>query len=234
MGCEPEELILDGVPALRWGRPGGRAVIGVHGRFSNKRDPVMAQCGDVIASRGDQLITFDLPTHGDREDDKAFNPMEASPEVRTFAQLARSQSTEIGLLANSIGAYFSLCDTPAGTFERAWLVSPLLDLEYYIRDIMAEYSVTDEQLEAETEINTPRGVLEWPYLRFVEKHPARLDIPSWIIRGDQDEMVPLGTLSRFVGAPGVELVQIEGGQHFLGQPPHLDTVVAWFEERYPA
>lgn len=234
MSCEPEELVLDGIPALRWGEPGGRAVIGVHGQFSNKRDPIMAQCGDVIASRGDQLITFDLPTHGDRQDDKAFNPMEASPEVRTFAQLARSQSTEIGLLANSIGAYFSLCDTPAGTFERAWLVSPLLDLEYYIWDMMAEYSVTNEQLEAETEINTPRGVLEWPYLRFVEKHPARLDIPSWIIRGDQDEVVPLGTLSRFVGAPGVELVQIEGGQHFLGRPPYLDTVMAWFEERYPA
>ena len=234
MGSEPEELVLDGVPALRWGKPGGRAVIGVHGQFSNKHDPVMARCGDVIASWGDQLITFDLPAHGDRQDDKAFTPMDASPEVRAFAQLARSQSTEVSLLANSIGAYFSLCDTPAGTFEHAWLVSPLLDLEYYIRDIMAEYSVTDERLEAQTVIDTPRGVLERPYLRFVEEHPAQLNAPSWIIRGDQDEMVPLDTLSRFVGAPGVELVQVEGGQHFLGQPPHIDTVVAWFEERYPA
>ncbi|WP_279014206.1 alpha/beta hydrolase [Actinomyces oris] len=234
MGCEPEELLLDGIPALRWGEPGGRAVIGVHGQFSNKHDPVMARCGDVIASWGDQLITFDLPAHGDRQDDKAFTPMDASPEVRAFARLARSQSTEVSLLANSIGAYFSLCDTPAGTFERAWMVSPLLDLEYYIRDIMAEYSVTDEQLEAQTVIDTPRGVLERSYLRFVEEHPARLNAPSWIIRGDQDEVVPLNALSRFVGAPGVELVQVEGGQHFLGQPPHLDTVVAWFEERYPA
>ena len=234
MGCEPEELLLDGIPALRWGEPGGRAVIGVHGQFSNRRDPVMVQYGNVIASRGDQLISFDLPAHGDRQDDKAFNPMEASPEVRTFARLARSQSTEVSLLANSIGAYFSLCDTPAGTFKHAWLVSPLLDLEYYIRDMMAEYSVTDEQLEAQTVIHTRRGVLDWPYLRFVEEHPVKLDTPSWMIRGDQDEVVPLDTLSRFVGAPGVELVQVEGGQHFLGRPPHLDTVVAWFEERYPA
>ena len=234
MSCKPEELLLDGVPALRWGKPGGRAVVGVHGQFSNKRDPVMAQCGDVIASRGDQLITFDLPARGDRQDDKAFTPMDASPEVRAFARLARSQSIEVSLLANSIGAYFSLCDTPAGTFKHAWLVSPLLDLEYYIRDMMAEYSVTDEQLEAQTVIHTRRGVLDWPYLRFVEEHPVKLDTPSWMIRGDQDEVVPLDTLSRFVGAPGVELVQVEGGQHFLGRPPHLDTVVAWFEERYPA
>ena len=194
----------------------------------------MAQCGDVIASQGDQLITFDLPTHGNRQDDKAFNPIEASPEVRMFAQLAHSQSTEIGLRAHSIRAYFSLCDTSAGTFERVWLVSPLLDLEYYIWDMMAEYSVTDEQLEAQTVIDTPRGVLDWPYLRFVEEHPAKLDTPIWIIRGDQDEVVPLGALSRFVGAPGVELVQVEGGKHFLGRPPYLDTLVAWFEERYPA
>ena len=234
MRSQPEEFVLDVIPALRWGKPGGRAVVGVHGQFSNKLDPVMAQCGEVIASRGDQLITFDLPTHGDRRDDKVFNAMVTSPEVRAFAQLARSQSTEVGLLASSIGAYFSLCDTPTGTFERAWLVSPLIDLEYYIRDVMAEHSVTDEQLEAETVIDTPRAVLEWPYLRFVEEHPARLDIPSWTIRGDQDEVVPLDALSRFVSAPGVELVQIEGGQHFLGQPPHLETVVAWFKERYPA
>ena len=175
MRSQPEEFVLDGIPALRWGKPGGRAVVGVHGQFSNKLDPVMSQCGDVIASRGDQLITFDLPTHGDRQDDKAFTAMAANPEVRAFAQLARSQSTEVGLLASSIGAYFSLCDTPVGTFERAWLVSPLINLEYYIRDVMAEYSVTDEQLEVETVIDTPRAVLEWPYLRFVEDHPARPD-----------------------------------------------------------
>ena len=54
-------------------------------------------------------------------DGKAFTAMAASPEVRAFAQLARSQSTEVDLLAGSIGACFSLCDTPAGTFECAWL-----------------------------------------------------------------------------------------------------------------
>lgn len=135
-------------------------------------------------------------------DGKAFTAIGASPEVRAFAQLARSQSTEVDLLAGSIGACFSLCDTPAGTFECAWPVSPLIDLEHYIRGMMAEYSVTDERLETETVIGAPRAVLEWPCLRFVEEHPARLDIPSWAIRGDQDEVIPFSTLSRFVDAPG--------------------------------
>lgn len=177
MGRRPEEFVLDGIPALRRGKPGGRAVVGVHGQLSNKRDPVLAQCADVVASRGDQPIAFDLPGHGDRQDGKAFNPMAAGPEVRASAQLARSQSTEAGLLASSIGAYFSLCDTPAGTFERAWLAAPLLDLEHCIWDVMDEYSVTDEQLEAEAVIDTPRAVLEWPCLRkavtwFEKRYPT--------------------------------------------------------------
>ena len=61
MGRQPEEFVFDGIPALRRGKPGGRAVVGVHGQLSNKRDPVLAQCADVVASRGDRLIAFDLP-----------------------------------------------------------------------------------------------------------------------------------------------------------------------------
>lgn len=151
-------------------------------------------------------------------DGKAFTAMAASPEVRAFAQFARGQSTEVGLLASSIGTYFSLCDTPAGTFERAWLVSPLIDLEHYIRGVMTEYSVTYEQLETETVIDTPRAVLEWSCLRFVEEHPARLDIPSWAIRGDQDEVVPFSTLSRFVDAPGASSSRSRAARTSLAGP----------------
>ncbi|EEZ77135.1 hypothetical protein HMPREF0972_02213 [Actinomyces sp. oral taxon 848 str. F0332] len=42
---------------------------------------------------------------------------------------------------------------------------------------MDEYSVTDEQLEAEAVIDTPRAVLEWPCLRkavtwFEKRYPT--------------------------------------------------------------
>lgn len=78
----------------------------------------------------DRVATSDhlpLPAHGDRRDGKEFTAMVASPEVRAFAQPTCSQSTEVGLLESSIGACFSPCDTTAGTFDRAWLVSPLID-----------------------------------------------------------------------------------------------------------
>ena len=233
MSIQPEALVLDGVPALRWGGPGGRAVVGVHGQFGDKRDPVMARCAEVIASHGDHLITFDLPTHGERRDGTAFTAMAASGEVRSFVQLAREEATEVSLLAISVGAYVALCDMPSRTFERAWLVSPLLDLERYVRDVMSACSVTDERLEAETVVDTPRASLSWPDLCFLMEHPVRLDMPSWTIRGDGDDVVPREALSRFLSAPGAELVEIAGGPHFLGEPPYLDTVASWFAQRYP-
>ena len=234
MSIQPEALTLDGVPALRWGGPGGRAVIGVHGQLGDKRDPVLARCAEVIASHGDHLLTFDLPAHGERRDGTAFTAKAASGEVRDFVQLAREEANKISLLAISVGAYAALCDTPSGTFERAWLVSPLLDLERYVRDVMSTYSVTDERLEAKTVINTPRASLSWPDLCFLTEHPVRLDMPSWTIRGSRDDVVPMEALSRFLSAPGAELVEIAGGPHFLGEPPYLDTVASWFEQRYPA
>ena len=51
--------VLNGIPALRWGRPGGRVVAGVHVQLSSKRGPIMARCGNVIAWR--PAITFPCP-----------------------------------------------------------------------------------------------------------------------------------------------------------------------------
>ncbi|MCL3777619.1 MULTISPECIES: hypothetical protein [unclassified Actinomyces] len=116
----------------------------MHGQFGDKRDPVMSRCAEVIASHGDHLIAFDLPAHGERRDGTAFSAAAASREVKELARIAHSQSTEVGLLAIGIGAYVSLCDAPPGTFQHAWLVSSLIDLERYVRDVMVEYSVTDE------------------------------------------------------------------------------------------
>ena len=83
---------------------------------------------------------------------------------------------------------------------------------------MAEYSVTDERLETETLIGAPQAVLEWLCLRFVEEHPARLDIPSWAIRGDQDEVVPFSALSRFVDAPGASSSRSRAARTSLAGP----------------
>lgn len=64
MSSHPEALVLDGVPALRWGGPDGRIVVGVHGRSSGKGTPSWR--GAARSSPRAATSSGDLPAHGNR------------------------------------------------------------------------------------------------------------------------------------------------------------------------
>ena len=57
--------------------------------------------------------------------------------------------------------------------DRALFVSPVLDMERLIQEMMSWAGVTESRLEAEGEISTEFGeTLSWPYLQYVRAHPC--------------------------------------------------------------
>lgn len=102
-------------------------------------------------------------------DYSAETPWEAKAEFpNAFAAFSEGYSRMV-LIANSIGAYFSMCALPQEKIAQAYFISPIADMERLICNMMQWANVTEEQLRAAGTIETAFGeVLSWEYLCMFE------------------------------------------------------------------
>ena len=67
-----EKIKINGIPSMLWGEKGNKVFIAVHGNMSNKEDEVIKILAQKVISKGYQLLSFDLPEHGERKGDKTY------------------------------------------------------------------------------------------------------------------------------------------------------------------
>ena len=142
-----------------------------------------------------------------------------------FAEL--QEKYEITLIANSIGAYFAMHALADCPFCNVYLISPIVDMEKLISDMMAALSVTEEELEREQMIPTPYGApLSWEYLCYVRSHPIDWHAPTEILYGSRDSLTSYQTISRFARKIGATLTVMEGGEHWF----HTEEQMAFLDQ----
>lgn len=72
------------------------------------------------------------------------------------------------LIANSIGAYFTMNALGDQRIEKALFISPIVNTEKLITDMMMWAGVTEAELKEKGELATDLGeVLSWEYLTYV-------------------------------------------------------------------
>ena len=109
-------------------------------------------------------------------------PWEAAPQIAAAYDEARRQYDHIVLLANSIGAYFAMLALGDRASDRALFVSPVLDMERLILDMMAWAGVSEQALCERGEVPTDFGeTLSWAYLCYVREHPIAWQVPTEIL-----------------------------------------------------
>ena len=69
-------------------------------------------------------------------DYQSFTPWETGAEIRAAAEELKAEYESIVLVANSIGAYFSMCAGIGGMIREAYFISPIVDMERLILDMM--------------------------------------------------------------------------------------------------
>ena len=67
-----EKIKINGIPSMLWGEKSNKIFIAVHGNMSNKEDEVIKILAQKVISKGYQLLSFDLPEHGERKEDKTY------------------------------------------------------------------------------------------------------------------------------------------------------------------
>ena len=165
-------------------------------------------------------------------DYKTFSPWETGREVRAAAEELRERYDGLILVANSIGAYFSMNAELEGLVERAYFISPVVDMKKLIVGLMAAAGVTEAELEARGVIPTDFGEdLSWEYYSYVRAHPVKWDVPTEILCGTADELTSLDTMRAFAAEHGAGLAVMEGGEHWFHTPEQVRFLNDWIRRK---
>lgn len=223
-----ETFLIGGIPAALYGEPADRAYLFVHGRCGCKEEG--AAFAEVVRPKGFQVLAVDLPEHGARKGEKgSFDPWTAAPELRSVLEFMKPRWDDVSLRANSIGAHFSMLAFAGEPLRRALFVSPILDMERLIADMMRGAGVTEEELAARGEIATDSGqTLSWRYLSWERQHPIQnWRCPTAILYAGRDDLTGRETAERFAAGHGASLTVMENGEHWFHTPEQLAVLREW-------
>ncbi len=227
-----EMLLINNIPSVIWGEKSEKVIVAVHGNMSNKEDVPIEILAQKAVPKGYQILSFDLPEHGGRKNENT--PCKVQYCVKDLTDImtyAKDRWSSISLFANSMGAYFSLLSYCNEALERAWFLSPLVDMQRMIENMMTWFNVTEEQLKSEQTISTPMGqTLYWDYYCYVKEHPVRKwDTPTYILYGDKDEQCERDTVYGFAERFSCKLQLAEGAEHWFHTPEQLALMKEWLD-----
>jgi len=223
-----EHYKIHGIPSILWGEPSGDLYLFIHGQGGCKEEA--GAFAEIAGLYGWQVLSIDLPEHGERKEEKnSFDPWHAVPELSEVMNHARSRWDHIALRANSIGAWFSMLSFAYEALEKCLFVSPILDMQQLIQNMMYWAGVSEDRLRLEQTIPTSFGqTLSWEYLSYVKEHPiTNWDPPTEILYGDQDNLTEHKIVESFTKHFGCSLTVMENGEHWFHTPEQLKVLDKW-------
>lgn len=163
-------------------------------------------------------------------DYKAETPWDAKNEFAAFLDSAVPGYDQVYLIANSIGAFFSMMSLSASPITKAYFISPMVDMEKLICDMMMWAGVSEDELCEKKTIATGFGeTLSWEYLSYVRNHPIQWNVPTKILYGSKDNLVSLETITKFANKINAPLTVMEGGEHWFHTDEQMEFLDKWIQ-----
>lgn len=221
---------IGGIPALIWGESSDKVYLCVHGKMSSKE--AAEGIARIVAQRGYQTISFDLPQHGERKaESRRCDIWNGIHDLGVIGDYAFRRWKDVSLYACSLGAYFSLHAYQGYTFRKCLFQSPILDMEYLIRQMFLWFGITEERLVRENEIDTPIDLMSWDYFQYVLAHPvSRWDSPTSILYGGKDDLQSLAVIQDFASRFGSEITLSENSEHPFMKEADFPIVDQWLRD----
>lgn len=159
---------------------------------------------------------------------RSQTPWDAAAEFPAFFAEQRKCCDRLTLIANSIGAFFSMSALDETLADRAFFISPVVDMEKLIGDMMRWANVTERELAEKQEIATDFGeTLSWDYLCYVRAHPILWNIPTCILYGEHDNLTSMETVSAFAKRHHAKLTIMPGGEHWFHTEAQMQFLDNW-------
>ena len=162
---------------------------------------------------------------------QTFTPWETGKEIHHAVIKLKAEYESLILIANSIGAYFSMNANIDALIGKAYFISPIVDMERLITDRMAWENVTESELKKQGVIPSAFGEeLSWEYLCYVREHPVVWSVPTDILYGRKDALTSYETITAFAKKHRASLTVMENGEHWFHTEEQLIFLDKWIRE----
>ena len=225
-----QKFAIGTIPAISWGEASNKVYLFVHGKKSRKEEA--EDFARIAVRRGYQVLSFDLPEHGDRLDsDYPCTVQNGVHDLCLVEDYARDRWKHISLFACSLGAYFSLAAYQEVSFKRCLFLSPILDMECLIQNMMKWFNVSVELLEEKHEILTPIGeILSWSYYTYVREHQIlKWNNPTYLLYGSNDHLTERAVVESFTAKFHCDLEVLENGDHYFHTMEQMEALERWLD-----
>ena len=143
-----QSIEIGDIPSVLFGPETDKLFIAVHGDQSDKNDTVITIFAEEAAQKGYQVLSFDLPEHGDRQNEsRQCDPKNCTEDLSKIMAYACEISDDISLFGCSIGAYFDMLAYQDKPIKQSLFFSPVVDMKRIIHNMMAWFDVSEEQLK---------------------------------------------------------------------------------------
>lgn len=225
-----QKFSIEGIPALLWGDDSDRVYLCVHGKMSSKESA--EGIAGLAAQRGYQTLSFDLPQHGERADQPdRCDIWNGIRDLTIVGDYVFGRWKEVSLYACSLGAFFSLHAYPDRRFKNCLFQSPIVDMEYLVRQMMLWFDISEQRLACEKEIDTPVDLLSWNYFQYVLAHPIqKWESPTNILFGGKDNLQSPDVMRLFADRFGCGITLSENSEHPFMAPGDIPVVEKWLRD----
>ena len=157
-------------------------------------------------------------------------PWDFQKEFSNFIDNIYIKYKKISIIANSIGAYFTMLSLTNKNIEKAFFISPIVDMEKLITDMMFLENITEEELYKKKEIKTSFGeTVSWDYLTFARKNPIEWNIPTYILYGENDDLTSYETILNFTNKSKANLTIMRDGEHWFHTDEQIEFLNNWIK-----
>ena len=157
-------------------------------------------------------------------------PWDFQKEFSNFIENIYAKYKKISIIANSIGAYFTMLSLTNKNIEKAFFISPIVDMEKLITDMMFLENITEKELYKKKKIKTSFGeTLSWDYLTFARKNPIEWNIPTYILYGENDDLTSYETILNFTNKSKANLTIMKGGEHWFHTDEQIEFLNNWIK-----
>jgi len=180
-----------------------------------------------------EVIGLDYQTFSDLKGTEcgvAITPWDTGKEIYDAVKELKRRFENIILIANSIGAFFSMNAGIDDMIQKAYFISPIVDMEKLITDMMKWANVTEQELESKGIIHTDFGEeLSWEYLNYIRSHPIEWRVPTKILYGSKDHLMSIETITDFANKHQATLTVMDGDEHWFHTEEQMAFLDNWIK-----